>query len=304
VDNRIARLAERQIYLGTSSWKYEGWKGWFYTRAYKTKKSFNETCLSEYAEHYSAVGVDHTYYTWPNEAMFLRYAEQTPETFRFGLKATERVTVFRFPKLPRYGKEAGMLNTGFLDAGLFREMFLRPLDKVAHRLGPILLEFSQFYPGTVGSGSEFVDKLGAFLEALKDETAFEFAVEMRNSNWLKEPYFRCLSEKGASHVFNSWTRMPPLQDQMTLARPYPLRALVSRVLLQPGTKYAEAVEAFAPYDKVIEDQPELRQAVANLVLRAIELKLPAYVFVNNRAEGSAPRTIENVLVILEKLGVF
>ena len=304
MDSRIAQLAERQIYLGTSSWKYEGWKSWFYKRPYKSKKHFNETCLEEYAQHYPAVGVDHTYYAWPTAALFRRYADQTPDTFRFGLKATERTTVFRFPKLPRYGKDAGAANSGFLDPLQFAENFLRPLDAVADRLGPILLEFSQFYPGTLSSGSEFVEKLAVFFNALKNEKHFRFAVEMRNRNWLKPSYFECLAKNGVSHVFNSWTRMPSLAEQLTLAQPYALPAVVSRVLLQPGTAYTQAVEAFSPYDKVVEEQPQLRQAVANLILRSIELKLPAYIFVNNRAEGSAPQTIAGIVGILEKLGVF
>ena len=47
-----------------------------------------------------------------------------------------------------------------------------------------------------------------------------------------------------------------------------------------------------------EEQPELRRAGAELIRRAIRAGVPAYVFVNNRAEGSAPLTIEGILALL------
>lgn len=304
MDSRISRLRDRQIYLGTSSWKYPGWQGWFYQRPYKSQKSFNENCLAEYAEYFSAVGVDHTYYAWPKAEMFQRYAEITPDAFRFGLKATERTTVFRFPRIARYGKDAGTDNAGFLDPTLFQTEFLRPLENVSDRLSPILLEFSEFRPGMLESGGEFVERLDYFFAALRNQTRFRFSVELRNRNWLKPAYFEMLARHGVSHVYNSWTRMPSLAEQLELASPYALPSLVSRVLLQPGTKYEEAVEAFSPYDKVVEEQPLLRQAIARLIKKAIDLRLPAYIFVNNRAEGCAPRTIEGVLACLEQDGLF
>ncbi len=304
LDPRIEQLARKQVYFGTSSWKYPGWAGWFYTKPYRTQKDFNENCLSEYAQHYPGVGVDHTYYTWPVEKLFQKYAEQTPENFRFGLKVTERVTVFRFPTLPRYGKDAGKVNESFLNPEVFKEQFLEPLRSISPRIGPLMLEFSQFYPGMLESGRDFTERLDAFFAALANEKQFQFAVEMRNRNWLKPAYFEMLARHGVSHVFNSWTRMPALHEQWDIAKTHPQRMIVSRILLQPGTKYEDAVEAFSPYDKVVEEHPPLRLAAAELVERAVELKLPAYMFVNNRAEGCAPKTIEAILNLLQQRGLF
>lgn len=304
MDAALQALLDRRIYLGTSSWKYPGWQGWFYTRAYRSQKDFNENCLSEYAEHFPAVGVDHTYYTWPKAKQFQKYADQTPEHFRFALKATERTTVFRYPNLSRYGKEAGKTNESFLNAQEFRELFLRPLDAVAHRLAPILIEFSTFHPGMIASGREFVQRLDAFLGELAQENKYSFSVELRNAAWLRPEYLDVLQKHGAAHVFNSWTWMPPIAEQLQTAAAHRFPALVSRVLLEPGTKYAEAVEAFAPYDRVQQAYPNLRQGVADLIARALELKIPAYVFVNNRAEGCSPRTIEAVIELLRQRDLF
>jgi len=214
------------------------------------------------------------------------------------MKATERVTVFQYPNLKRYGKEAGKRNESFLNPDIFIDYFLGPLEPFKKRLGPIMLEFSQFYPGSLASGSEFTERLAKFFEGVQTIPGFQFSVEMRNRNWLKQPYFEMLAREKVSHVFNSWTRMPPIGEQLDAALDFKPPSYVARLLLEPGTKYEEAVEAFSPYDRVQKALPSMRQDTARLILRAIEQGVPAYVFVNNRSEGCAPKTIEAILELV------
>ena len=68
--DRIAKYLPRQWYFGTSSWKYEGWKGLVYQRNYSSEKKFQDSCLQEYGDSYSCVGVDPTYYSWPSSKGF------------------------------------------------------------------------------------------------------------------------------------------------------------------------------------------------------------------------------------------
>lgn len=300
LDASIAKFRDQQLYFGTSSWKYEGWKDLIYRRDYKTDKAFQAECLSEYAEHYSAVGVDHTYYTWPTAKTFETYCQQTPEGFLFLPKATERVTVFRYPNIKRYGKEAGLLNPDFLNAEAFIENFIRPLAPFRNRLGPVMFEFSQFYPGMLQNGSEFVERLGHFLAEVTSVGEMEFAVEMRNRNWLEKPYFSVLEELAVGHVFNSWTRMPSLAEQLEKAEGFDLPFYLSRILLQPGVKYEQAVEAYSPYNRIQNEQPQLRKDAATIVDKARTEKKRAFTLVNNRAEGCAPLTISAIIEILEK----
>jgi len=301
MDSRIEKWQRQGVFFGTSSWKYEGWKGSIYRRTYRSDKQFTSECLNEYAEHYPAVGVDHTYYAWPSPTGFEKYLEQTPDAFRFGLKVTERLTVWQYPKLPRYGKDAGKLNEFFLNPSLFRENFLDVLRPFQSRIGPLMLEFSQFYPGTISSGSEFTERLDCFFSSLSDEKGFQFGVEIRNANWLKPAYFEMLVRHGVAHVYNSWTRMPDLGEQLEATKNFQFSCYVARLLLRPGRKYEQAVEAFSPYDRIQDEQPELRAQTAELVTRARRFGRPAYVFVNNRCEGSAPLTINGILDELEKL---
>lgn len=266
---------------------------------YKSEKAFEEQCLKEYAVQYSTVGIDHTFYAWPSSKTMEKYAEQTSADFRFGLKATEKVTIFKYPKFPRYGKEAGKVNEEFLNADLFLERFIPGIEPIKDRVGVIMFEFSHFYPGMVESGSDFVKKLGAFLKKIRKESNLPYSVEIRNATWTKTPYFEMLADNEVGHVFNSWTKMPSIGEQLDACGKVKLPQLTARLLLEPGTKYEQAVEAYSPYNKMQNPLLQVRKDAARLVLNAIDRKVPAYVFVNNRLEGCAPKTIEEILKLLK-----
>src|SRR5580700_7493156 len=133
--DRLQELAAQGIYVGGSSWKYEGWLGQIYSRSlYQTrgrfsKKLFEETCLREYASVFPTVCGDFAFYQFPAEAFWAKLFRQTPETFRWGFKIPEQITVPVWPVHPRYGALAGRENPTFLDARLLEQAFL-------HALGP------------------------------------------------------------------------------------------------------------------------------------------------------------------------
>jgi uncharacterized protein YecE (DUF72 family) len=125
-------------------------------------------------------------------------------------------------------------------------------------------------------------------------------VELRNPEFLTPPYFAVLREHNVAHVYNSWTRMPPIGEQIELPGSFSAPFTVARILLRPGRTYSEAVDAFAPYDRIQDRNPELRRDIARLIRQAQSLRIPAYILVNNRAEGSAPITIAAVAELLEE----
>jgi hypothetical protein len=92
--------------------------------------------------------------------------------------------------------------------------------------------------------------------------------------------------------------MPPIGDQLDLPGSVPGPFIVARALLRTGRTYDEAVDAFAPYDRIQDPNPELRHDLVRLITRALETRIPAYLLVNNRAEGSAPLTIAEIARML------
>src|SRR5262249_15828824 len=108
------------VFIGTSSWKYSGWRGMLYDEArYVYRGKFAETrfqrdCLSEYSEVFKTVCVDAAYYTFPTEKSLAAFASQVPSDFQFGFKVTDTITIKKFPNHARHGSKAGLQNPDFL----------------------------------------------------------------------------------------------------------------------------------------------------------------------------------------------
>src|SRR5260221_6921971 len=92
IKEKAAELAAKAVFIGTSSWKYEGWFGQLYTptryeyRGKVAKTRFERDCLSEYAEVFKTVCVDAAYYTFPRQEYLSKLVDAVPDDFRFGLK--------------------------------------------------------------------------------------------------------------------------------------------------------------------------------------------------------------------------
>jgi hypothetical protein len=108
-----------------------------------------------------------------------------------------------------------------------------------------------------------------------------------------------LRSHGVAHVLNNWTKMPPIVEQIRLAGVLTTGFSVARALLRPGRTYQEAVEKFSPYAEIREQNPEIRTGLADAVGRCIAEGRTLYAYVNNRAEGNSPKTIEAILDILD-----
>jgi len=299
LNRKLSELADRAILIGTSSWKYEGWIGQIYShdrysvRGRFSKKRFEAECLAEYAATFPIVCGDFSFYQFPSEPYWKRLFHSAPPSLRYAFKAPEEVTVRMFPLHPRYGPRAGEDNPSFLNAALFRAAFLDLLEPYRQRIAVLIFEFGSFSKTVFRDAAEFATALDAFLADLP--LTFRYAVEIRNQDFLREEYFACLRGHGVAHVFNAWTRMPDMSDQMGLPDVYTADFTVARALLRRGRPYEEAVERFSPYMELRDPNPETRQALRNLISRARERNEPSYIFVNNRLEGNAPRTIEAIV---------
>jgi len=302
----LATLAARNVFVGTSSWKYPGWCGQVYDRSkYEYRGKFAESrferdCLREYAETFKTVCVDGAYYRFPEQKYLNSLVSQVPEDFKFAFKVTDEITIKNFPKLPRHADRAGKPNENFLNADLFTRLFLGPCEEIRNYVGLLMFEFSHFWPGDFERGRDFMAALDAFLGALPK--GWPYGVELRNSRWLKPQYFECLARHKVAHVYNSWTEMPPVSEQMALAESQTNPGLTgARFLLKPGRKYEDAVKAFQPYAQTKEVNPEAREAGAALIRSgANDPQRKTFVFVNNRLEGNAIATIKAMLDIAQQ----
>lgn len=296
---RLRALAAENIWIGGSSWKYEGWLGQIYSRdrylsrGKFSRKQFESECLREYAETFPAVCGDFAFYQFPTEDFWRKLFAKTPADFRFAFKVPEQITCKVFPTHLRYGPQAGKENEAFLDAGMLREMFLRPLLPYREKTGLLIFEFGAFGRRAFAELGEFLERLDPFLSALPPE--FRYAVEIRNPEFLEKDYFACLRQRGVAHVYNAWSKMPELQRQMAIPDSVTADFLVCRALLRRGRVYEDAVATFAPYTEVKDPNPEARESMRALIARSEDERRPLFLFVNNRLEGNAPLTILSVV---------
>lgn len=294
------RLASQNLYIGTSSWKYPGWCGQFYDaslyspRGRFSEAAFKKLCLAEYASVFKSVCVDAGYYAFPSERSLEQMCAQVPSDFKFAFKVTDLITLKHFPKLPRFGQQAGKTNEHFLNADLFSASFLGPCESFKQQIGVLIFEFSQFHERDFARGRDFVSSLDIFLGQLPPD--WQYSVEVRNRNLLRPEYFEVLNRHGVAHTFNSWTRMPPVIEQMEIPGSKTTDFRVARFLLTPGRSYQQAVDNFSPYRKIQAADEEARTAGTTLIKEAKKAsRRPSFVFVNNRLEGNALRTLEAML---------
>ena len=294
VARRLRTLADQDIWIGTSSWKYEGWldqiysRERYYTRGRFSQKRFEQECLAEFAQTFPIVCGDFSFYQFPTPEFWRKLFTAAPPQLKFALKVPEEVTVENFPRHARYGPRAGSANESYLKAEICKALFLEPPEPYRDRIKILIFEFG----ARSTAPREFVTELKRFLGKLP--ATFRYAVEVRNREFLNPSHFACLAEHNTAHVLNAWTKMPTLTEQLRLPGVISTDFTVVRALLRQGRPYEEAVQKFQPYEKVQDENPEARDALRAVIQRMREERKAAYIFVNNRLEGNAPETIRAV----------
>lgn len=147
-----------QLYVGTSGWAYPSWKPAFYPEKLAQKKFLNF-----YATKLNTVEVNFTFRQLVKETTIQNWLADTPEHFRFAIKAHQVLTHIKRLK----GAEE------------FLQRFLGTLEALerAKRLGPILFQLPPNFKADQAVLSDFLKILPRGVRA-----AFEF----RHASWFGE----------------------------------------------------------------------------------------------------------------------
>jgi uncharacterized protein YecE (DUF72 family) len=286
----LARELPPHVRLGTSSWTFPGWATLVYHRRYPSQKAFVQESLVEYARFplFRTVGIDRSYYGPIPEPELAAMRAQLPDDFRAVMKVWEGITTLQFANHPDRGEKRRQQNAAFLDPELFETAVGGPVraSGFVDRLGAFVVEI----PATPDRPDQdvFLAKLARFLERTKGP----FAFELRDQRLFTKKYVEVLRAHGAGHCFNFWSRMPTLGAQLDFVgalEGFP--CVVVRLMLPPGERYEKRREAFAPFDRIVEPSPSMREDVARIVDATRAIGLGTFVIANNKAEGSAPHTL-------------
>lgn len=300
---RLGRRLPAGVYLGTSSWSFPGWRRIVYGGDY-TEAQLARDGLTAYAAHpvLRAVGIDRGFYQPLATTVYARYAQQVPATFRFLVKAPAAITD---AVLRAAGGEPARANPTFLDAAAAAERFVLPaLEGLGAKAGPLVFQLSPLPREWLQppAAHALIERIGAFFSALPravDGHTPTYALEVRDAALLTPRLVRTLRAAGARLTIGIHARLPNAARQSAALRAletdgehgetWQLRGpLVVRWNLHAGFRYEEAKRRYAPFDRLLDPDLVTRGTLAHLIRVAIASRQPAFVIVNNKAEGCAP----------------
>jgi uncharacterized protein YecE (DUF72 family) len=157
-----------RFFVGTSGYSYKEWKGTFYPEKMPAKGM-----LSFYAQQFSTVEINNTFYRMPAPSVLESWATQVPENFRFVLKAPQAITHFK--RLKEVEEPT--------------ERFLQVATVLKERLGPLLFQLPPNFKQDLPRLDRFLDLIPVGTKA-----AFEF----RHKSWFDDEVFARLRAKSCA----------------------------------------------------------------------------------------------------------
>ena len=169
------------LYVGTSGWAYPEWKPAFYPKDLPRARF-----LEHYGTKLTACELNATFYRRQEPATFERWGAETPDGFRFAVKAHRGLTHVR--------------------KGLDEERagFLREFVALARHLGPKLGAILFQFPPTRARDDEQLARLLSHLEG-----ATPFAVEFRHESWRDPEVERRIADAGGTVCVGDVEGTPP-----------------------------------------------------------------------------------------------
>jgi uncharacterized protein YecE (DUF72 family) len=159
-----------KLWAGASGYAFKEWQGSFYP-----EKIAPDAMLAFYAARLPTVEINNTFYQMPRSAVLEKWVSCVPESFRFAIKASRRIT-----HDARLKADAAADSVQYL---------YRQLDVLGAHRGPVLFQTPPFLKKDVPRLAEFLSLLPSGHRA-----AFEF----RHDSWFDDTVYDALRRAGAS----------------------------------------------------------------------------------------------------------
>ena len=166
------------LHVGTSGYSYKEWKGSFYPEKIPAKEMLNY-----YSQRLNTVEINATFYRMPQQSMLENWKEQVPGSFRFSLKASQRITHFK--RLKETDEET--------------KYFLDTATVLGDQLGVILFQMPP-------NMKKDLPRLETFLALLPQETRAAF--EFRHPSWFEDDVLALLRSQNRPLVVSDTDDLP------------------------------------------------------------------------------------------------
>jgi len=253
------------LYIGTSGFSYQDWIGPFYPENIK-----KGDMLHLYAQQFSTVEINSSYYRIPPAAVFYHLQRKVPDNFKFSVKANREMT-----------------HTRENNQAVFQEFktSLQPLLD-SGKLGCILAQFPYSF--------HYNEKNRDYLSYLKEKmNGFPIIVEFRNAYWIKEEVFDFLKK---NQIGFCAVDQPPLKGLIPPIAETTSNLGYIRFHGRNKEEWWQHEQAYQRYDYLYSEQ-ELKEWVPKIA-RISAQTTDQYIFMNNHYKGKATK---NALMLMKLL---
>jgi uncharacterized protein YecE (DUF72 family) len=314
----LARALPQDLRLGTSSWTFPGWTDLVWDQPYAEAKLSKEG-LRAYSQHplLRTVSLDRAFYRPMTAEQYAQLAAQVPDDFRFAVKVPSMISDALIRSTD--GENAGrglQANPHFLDADLFHEACLKPLQMgLGKKLGALVLQMSPLPAHMLmrGEVSKLFSQLARILSGCNAMQSIAtdaiLAIELRNAEFittaLRDELIALLRDTGAAYCLGLHAKLPPIEEQLPILRKLWPGPLVCRWNLHSKHGrfgYQAAKDSYEPFDKLVDEDPTTREQLARVIAGTIKGGQRVFVTINNKAEGSAPLSVDRLArAVLEQI---
>ena len=210
---------------------------------------------------------------------------QFPPGFIFSIKVPNSITLTH-----HYTKKKSaplVPNPYFLSTELMGR-FLQALEPLGDHIGPLMFQFEYLNKTKMTSLGHFLEMFKLFRQGLPE--GYQYCIEIRNPNFLKNEYFDFLAERHLGHVFLQGYYMPSIFElyekfKNRLSDPVVIRLHgMDRQGIEERTKNV--------WNKIVDPRDDELLLLKSVVNDLRERQHQVFINVNNHYEGCAPRTIE------------
>ena len=307
---RTAQKLPRNIYLGTSSWNFPGWRGIVWSHA-SGLSQLSQQGLPAYSKYpiFRTVGIDRAFYRPLQKSVYAGFADQVPDDFRFLVKAPQIVcdSVLR----DHTGRPMHA-NPDYLNAVRALEEFVLPaVEGLGNKAGVLVFEMPNIprhalieRPAQYAAIATMADFFSQIKSRMPTQSV-TLAVEMRTRVLLTPRWVKEMASTGVRPVLSLHPSMPSIMRQTDMLRLFdapgvevgPWQAagdIVIRWSLAAGGTYSGLKRDWAPFNRIQQEDIVAREGIVWLLELAKASGVRAFVVANNKAEGCAPLTMRAI----------
>lgn len=306
----LARRLPRGLYLGTDGWADTRWRGLIFSESSGTDRLFTYG-LTPYSRHplLKTVAIPWVKSGY-RESEWLRFLSSVDETFRFILPLPHPSLdpMLRNPKGMGVGENEHFLR---FSPDEWIKPLITPIQMLGRQLGPVVLRLGEFDRGLVKRfvrQGDLITRIEAYLGEVKEflhASGFEgvLGFEIQNGEWLTPRLMKALKGFQIRPVLRLSLGLPGLLRQQQALAYWETEKREERPIWTPTgpllIHWAGSPSLMLSYRKLdaktlVASDPVTRAMMVMLIEKTLAEGKNAWLWVANRAEGSAPLTLQAI----------